>query len=385
MKVAFIGQKGIPMKFGGIEKHVESLSVGLAKKGFDVTVYTRPWYTAKTKKGYKGVKLISLKSFNTKHLDAISHTLFATIDAIRKDYDVIHYHGVGPSLLVWLPKLLKPRVKVVSTFHCIDRLHQKWNWFARFSLWLGEWTSIKFADETISISRTLQFYCSNKYGKDTTYVPNGVTVEKSNSAKLIKQKFGLEKDGYILFLSRLIPHKGTHYLIKSYNQLKTKKKLVIAGAPSYTEKYLAELKDLAKDNPNIIFTGNVQGGSDLWRELFSNAYLFVHPSEREGLPIAVLEAMSFGKGVLASSIPENIEAIGEDYGFTFENKNEIDLKGKLEFLLKNPALVKRVGNKAKAHVQKNYNWTDIVKSTENIYSNLHNESNVELLAKVKTT
>jgi len=372
MKIAFIGQKGIPMKFGGVEKHVESLAVGLAQRGHDVYAYTRPWYTPKKLKIYKGVHLISLGSFKTKHLDAISHSFKASLDVLRRNYDVVHYHGVGPALMAWIPKLFKPSCKVVITFHCIDRYHQKWGLLARLALYLGEWAAVHFADDTITVSKTLQNYCADTYSADTIYIPNGVDVVKDASAEIIKKKYGLTKGSYILFLSRLVKHKGAHYLIEAYNQLRTDKKLVIAGGSAFTDDYVKFLKKQAQYNPNIIFTGNVEGGSNEWKELYSNAYLFVHPSESEGLPIVVLEAMSFGLPVLASNIRENMEAIAGGHGFSFKNKNVNDLKKKLEHLINSPVLVKEVGIDAKKYVLENYSWVDIVNSVEQVYQELLN-------------
>ena len=367
MKIALIGQKGIPMKFGGIEKHVERLAVGLTKKGHDVFVYTRPWYTSPRLKMYKGVHLISVKSWHTKHLDAISHTFFSTLHALKQDYDIIHYHGVGPALLAWIPRLFKPSVKVISTFHCIDRRHQKWGILARLALYFGEWAAVNFAHDTITVSKTLQMYCAEKYAASTIYVPNGIDMPARAGASLIRKRFGLEKDNYILFISRLVKHKGAHYLVDAYKKLNTAKKLVIVGDSAFTDAYVERLKLSAGNNPNIIFAGMVRGGSRLWRELYSNAFIMVHPSESEGLPIVILEAMSFGLPVLASDIPENMEALHGGFGFSFENKSVRDLKNRLQYLLGRNEMVKRVGDAARGHVEKNYNWKDIVNSVERIY------------------
>lgn len=370
MKIAIIGQKGIPMKFGGIEKHVERLAVGLAQKGHEVYAYTRPWYTPESKKKYHGVNLISIKSIHTKNLDAISHTFLASLDVLRKDYDIVHYHGVGPALLAWIPKWFKPKTKVIVTFHCVDRFHQKWGIIARMALWLGEYFACKFADETITVSKVLQMYCKEKYHADTIYIPNGVDVVKKLEPRLIKEKFGLQGNDYLLFMSRLVRHKGTHYLIDAYNQLQTDKKLVIAGGSAFTDDYVKELKNKAKGNPNIIFTGNIEGGSQLWGELYSNPYVFVHPSEAEGLPIVILEAMGFGNTVLASDINENLEIIADGRGFSFINKDVNDLKNKLQYLLDCPELVKEQGEDAREYVVKFYNWHNIVDSVEAVYEDI---------------
>lgn len=355
------------MTFGGVEKHVERLAIGLAARGHKIFVYTRPWYTPPSRKMFEGVRLISLPSVNFKNLDAISHTFLASLDVLKRDYDIVHYHGVGPALLAWIPRLFKPSTKVVVTFHSVDRYHQKWGIIARLALYLGEWAAVKFANETITVSKALQMYAAETHGADTIYIPNGVDIPRRQKPKIIRKLFNLDQSEYILFLSRLVRHKGVHYLIDAYNKIKPKQKLVIAGGSAFTDDYVAFLKKKAEGNPNIMFAGQVQGGSDLWNELYSNAYLFVHPSEREGLPIVILEAMSFGLGVLTSDIPESMEAIAGGHGFSFKNKNVKDLTRKLRQLLNSPHLIHKVGVGAERYVARNYNWDNIVVSVERVY------------------
>lgn len=363
-----IGQKGIPALSGGIERHVEELSVRLAKAGHEVFVYTRPYYTSPTLKKYMGVNLISLSSIKTKCLDAITHTFLASLHALFQNYDIIHYHGVGPATLSFIPRLFS-RAKVVVTFHCQDKYHQKWGRVARAYLTFGELASCKFPHRTIAVSKTIQKFCRDRFKKEVDYIPNGVNANSEfqiQNSKIL-DRFGLEKNGYILTVARLIKHKGIHHLIQAYKNLKTDKKLVIVGDSVFTDNYVKYLKDLAKDNKDIIFCGE-QRGKNL-AQLFRNAYLYIHPSEREGLSITILEALSFGRCVLASDIPENKEVI-LNYGFIFKNKNIKDLKDKLEFLLTNPELVSSTGEKAQAYLKENYNWEDIVKKTIKLYQSL---------------
>lgn len=382
MKIVFIGQKGMPSEFGGIETHAEKLATQLVELGFDVSAYTRPWFTDKNKTEYKGVKLISIPTIKTKHLDAILHTFLASIHASFSKQDIIHYHGVGPALLAWVPKVLFSKAKVVVTFHCIDRLHQKWGRFAQFMLKLGESAANKFADKTIAVSQGLKKYCKDEYNNEAVYIPNGINLPQTSEPEIIKNEFGLEKNEYILMVSRLVRHKGAQYLIKAYNELNTDKKLVIVGGSSFTDDYVKELHELAKDNPNIIFTG-FQSGKIL-DELFTNAYIFVHPSEAEGLPICVLEALSYGKCGLVSDIPENIEAISE-FGYSFKNKDYKDLAELIKYLLDKPALVTKIGKQSQKYVLENYNWKDIVKNTGNLYKSLKYTSKKELKGKVYQT
>jgi glycosyltransferase involved in cell wall biosynthesis len=378
MRIAMVGQKGIPAIYGGIERHVEELSIRLVECGFDVFVYCRPWYSTKLKvkseklKIFNDVKLIYLPSLKTKHLDAISHTLLATLHALFRDYDIIHYHGVGPALLSWLPRIFRPNVKIITTFHCIDRKHQKWGLFAKLMLRAGEWAACRFAHKTITVSKTLQQYCSEAYDKETVYIPNGVAITKpktKDQKSKILEEYGLTANKYLLMVARLVRHKGAHYLIAAFKNLKEQDekfknlKLVIAGDSSFTDDYVKSLKGMASGSQEIVFVG-FQSGKPL-RNLFLNSLAVVHPSESEGLPIAVLEAMSYGKVVLASDIPENMELV-KDYGLSFQNKNIDDLTQKLKVLI-NADDLEKIGKRARAFVAENYNWDSIAMQIKRLY------------------
>lgn len=411
MRIAYLGQKGIPATYGGIERHVEELATRLVHRGHDVTVYCRPYYVNYVRqnkdffnetrlnlshtsteednpgttnpvierkeelpKEYKGVKLVFLPSIHTKNLDAITHTFLATMHALGQPYDIIHYHGIGPSTLSFIPKLFKPNSKVIVTFHCQDYRHEKWGGFAKFYLRFGEWVTMHIPHGVISVSKVLQGYVQRNYKKKAKYIPNGVPFLKQQSTKHIYQ-WGLEKNSYLLAVARLVRHKGIHYLVDAYFRLKTDKKLVIVGDTSFTDHYVMALKIAARHNPNIIFTGYQYG--DTLAELFSNCYLFVHPSLVEGLPIVVLEAMGYGKCALVSDISENLEAIGE-YGFSFKAGKSSDLVKKINHLLKHPRLVQEVGEKAKKWVKENYNWDKISVRTEEFYQGIINHQPVHI-------
>lgn len=366
MRIAFIGQKGVPAKQGGIEKHVEELSARLAKGGFDVSVYSRPHYAGNRKSSFNGVNIISLPSLNTKHLDAITHTLLASIHASFGNYDVIHYHGVGPSLLSWIPRLLSPRAKVVATFHCNDRLHQKWGMVAKLALTVGEWATCAFPHQTITVSRTLQAYCLKHFGRQAAYIPNSTAIRKYKATGILK-KLGIEKGGYILSVSRLVQHKGIHTLIQAYNETATHKKLVIVGDGANTGKYVAKLKELAAGNPKIIFAGKLTG--DDLATVFANAAVFVQPSEAEGMSIALLEAMGYGLPMVISDIAENIEPAG-GCALEFRNRNRFDLALKLAFALSHRKHMAKLAKAARIRVLKEYDWREIAKQTGALYRSL---------------
>ena len=239
MKIAFIGQKGVPVIAGGVERHVDDLSRQLAKLGHDVYVYTRWNYSDKKVNKYEGVNLINLPSIPTKHLDAISHTLLAIFDLMRRKVDVIHFHSIGPSALIVMARILKPNTPIVATFHTQCYLHKKWSWFARLSLRMAELMCCFFADKVITISRSLAEYASFRYNINPVFIPNGVLMPREYDVENIKAKWGLESEQYILSIGRLIAHKGIHYLIEAYKQIDTDKKLVIVGDGFFTDSYIA--------------------------------------------------------------------------------------------------------------------------------------------------
>lgn len=371
MRIAMIGQKGIPAIYGGIERHVEELSLELAKQGHEVFVYARSWYTPKNIRNYHGVKVLHTPALRTKHLDAISHTFTATVHALWQKMDVIHYHGVGPALLSWIPRIFAPKTKVIVTMHCLDRYHQKWGLFARLMLRLGEWAACKFPHETIAVSKTIYNYCLNEFQKQTVYIPNGVKPAGASNSSLVEE-FGVTPEKYLLMVSRLVKHKGAHYLLEAWQiarqqnpELLQNYKLVIVGDAVFTDNYVAKLRGIARGDKSIVFTGWQKGQA--LAQLYAHAKLFVHPSENEGLPITVLQAMACAKPVLVSDIPEHKEVIS-DCNFWFSNAKINSLAEKITELVGNEQLLKEAGAKNKIMAEKNYNWEDITKQTIALYS-----------------
>jgi len=371
MRIAMIGQKGIPAIYGGVERHVEDLSRELAKQGHDVLVYARAWYTSKALKNYHGVKIVHTPTIHTKHLDTIFHTFTATINALRQNCDVIHYHGVGPALLSWIPRVFAPQVKVIATFHCIDRYHQKWGLVAKLMLWLGEKAICTFPHQTIAVSRTIQNYCLNEYHTKTDYIPNGVVIAKNNGANLL-EKYNLVPNKYILMVSRLVRHKGAHYLLEAWQMARSQNpellkdyKLAIVGGSTFTEDYVDELHYIARGDKSIVFTSWLHG--QILEETYANCALYVNPSENEGMPITVLQAMAYGKPVLLSDIPEHQELV-IDRNFLFRNASIVDLADKITKLIKNEDLRIATGLENKKLTKKSFNWNNLSKQTLAIYT-----------------
>ncbi len=394
-----IGQKGIPASYGGVEHHVHCLAIELKNAGHDVTIYSRPWYAQHRENTYDGIHIVSLPSLHTKHLDTITHTFLATAHALFQTYDVIHYHGVGPSLLSWIPKIFLRKTKIVTTFHSIDRYHEKWNWAARLMLRLGEWTACRFAHVTITISQSLEIYCAREFQKETAYISLGVSSFKTESLfpDLLKP-FGLQKDSYLLMVSRLVPHKGAHFLIDAFVNIKkrfeleknTKRKdlkLVIVGGSVFTNTYVRELHLQASGCNDIIFT-DFQTGKTLYA-LYQYASALVHPSASEGMPLSVLEAMAHGKPVLLSRIPEHMELITNQDMF-FDEKNVSSLEETLWRFLHLPVETqKQWGEENRRVVEKRHDWSQILPQILTVYDSqphsLSHHNNILFPVKINIT
>ena len=363
MKIAMIGQKGIPSRAGGVEIHVEELAAGLVEAGAQVDVYCRRYYCKNRVKFHRGIRLYYIPTISTKHLDAIIYTMLATVIALFRGYDVFHYHACGPSSLCWIPKLFGK--KVVCTTHGMDWKRAKWGAIGQDYLKFGEKVIAKYANEIIALNEPMRSYFQNTYQRDTNVIPNGVEQPTVLEADLIREKWGLERYSYILFLGRLVPEKGVHYLVEAYKQAGIDKKLVIAGGSSHSDDYVERLAAMSIDDDNIIMTGFVAGQA--LEELYSNAFLYVLPSDVEGLPISLLEAMSYKRCCLISDIKENTDT-SQGRAFEFIHGNIKDLCIQLQKIT-NMKLedVERKGQEAAEYVKNTYRWKAVVKKTMEVY------------------
>ncbi|RGF79617.1 glycosyltransferase [Ruminococcus sp. OF03-6AA] len=367
LRVAMFGQKRLSRE-GGIEIVVKELCTRMARDGCQVTCYNRSGHHVSgaeydEKIEYEGIRQKSVLTIEKKGLAAVSSSAFAALYSALGKYDVIHIHAEGPAFFAWLPKMFGKRV--VVTVHGIDWQREKWkSGFGSKFIRQGEKNAVKYADEIIVLSKGVQDYFKKVYGRETNFIPNGVNRPKLRAAEQISEKFGLSKDSYILFLGRLVPEKGIRYLIEAFKQVKTDKKLVIAGGSSDTDSFERELKDLAKNDERIIFTGFVQGS--LLDELYSNAYIYTLPSDLEGMPLSLLEAMSYGNCCLVSDIPECTEVV-EDKALIFKKSDVSDLWEKLQDVCNHPENVMELKKEAADFICKKYDWDDVVEKTRELY------------------
>ena len=312
---------------------------------------------------YEGINQKCVPTIEKKGLAAVSSSFFAALYSAFGKYNVVHIHAEGPAFFSWLPKLLGKRV--IVTVHGLDWQREKWkSGFGSKFIKQGEKNAVKYADEIIVLSKGVHDYFRNQYGRETRFIPNGVNRPEIRKAELITDKFGLTKDSYILFLGRLVPEKGIRYLVEAFKNVKTEKKLVIAGGSSDTDSFMKELKELAKDDKRIIFTGFVQG--QMLEELYSNAYIYTLPSDLEGMPLSLLEAMSYGNCCLVSDIQECTEVV-EDKALIFKKSNVQDLQNKLQEACDRTEKVMELKQQAADYICKKYNWDDVVEETLKLY------------------
>ena len=371
MRIAMLGHKRIPSREGGVEIVVSELATRMVQLGCEVTCYNRKGhhvsgasFDAEKISTYNGIKLKEVFTLDKKGLAAMSSSFFAAVNAAFGRYDVVHFHAEGPCAMLWLPKLFGKRC--IATIHGLDHQRAKWGRFASWYIRSGEKCAVRRADEIIVLSENVQNYFLENYNRKTVFIPNGVSKPELAAAQEITEKFGICKDDYILYLGRLVPEKGVSYLIEAFKNVKTDKKLVIAGGSSDTAEYEQQLRELAKDDSRILFTGFVQGR--ILEELYSNAYIYVLPSDLEGMPLSLLEAMSYSNCCLTSDIPECAEVMGE-YGVTFKKSDVSALCNTLSNLCENTSLVEKYKSQSAKYITSKYNWDDVVARTLDLYTN----------------
>ncbi|MBR3928257.1 MAG: glycosyltransferase family 4 protein [Clostridia bacterium] len=364
-----LGHKRIPSREGGVEIVVEELAVRMVERGHEVTVYNRSGHHVSGKEfdtsrisTWKGVRIKWVPTIDYKGLAAMISSFFAAIACAFGRFDVVHFHAEGPCAMIWIPKLFRKRC--IVTVHGLDHAFPKWGRFARSYILFGEWCAAKFADEIVVLNRQVQKYFMEKYKRNTKLIPNGIVPGTKRTAKEITTKFGLSSNSYVLYLGRIVEGKGIEYLLEAYQQCQTDKKLVIAGGASDSSEYMKLLQRSAKENKRIVFTGFIEG--ELLEELYSNAYIYVLPSDGEGMPLSLMEAMSYGNCCLVSDISGCMEVIGT-HGVSFKKGSVEELYQHLQYLCDYPECVKEYRENSAEYILKKFSWDDVVDEWINIY------------------
>lgn len=380
-KVTMLGHKVVPSRRGGIENVLTTLCPLLVERGVDVTCRNRASdkveneYVGTVKDGmYKGVRLKKSFTLNMRGASAAIAAFSAAIGSLFDGCDIAHFHAEGPCVALWIPKLFGK--KCVATVHGLDWQREKWGkGFASKFIKLGERTLVRFADEVIVLSESAQSYFLETYGRKTVVIPNGAPTPVFRDASNITKLYGLEKDSYICMVSRLTAEKGVHYLIEAYKKAKASigKKLVIAGDTSDTDDYVASLKEMARGDSDIIFTGFISG--ETLDELYSNAYAVCLPSDIEGMALGLLEALAYGNAVICSDIPENT-SVAEDFAVYFKKGDVDDLSEKLRYICTREGAERAAKLKSGAgdFIRNKYNWNKVADMTCDIYFGLTNKN-----------
>ena len=376
LNIVMLGHKRIPSREGGVEIVVEELAARMVKRGHNVTCLNRSGkhvggreFEAAEVCEHKGVRIKRVWAVDKKGLAAMTASVTGAITAAFGSYDVVHFHAEGPCAMLWLPKLFGKRC--IATIHGLDHQRAKWGRLAKAYIMMGEKCAAGLADEIIVLSLGVQQYFKETYGRETVFIPNGVSAAEQRQAKEITEKYGLQPREYILFLGRLVPEKGITYLMDAFGGLQTDKKLVIAGGSSDTDAFAEELRKKAAEDERILLTGFVQGR--LLEELYSNAYVYVLPSDLEGMPLSLLEAMSYGNCCVTSDI-EECAAVVADKGVTFCKGDVAALQTVLQMLCDRPQTVENYRKEAADYITQRFNWDDVTERTLEVYGGKRDDS-----------
>ena len=361
MRIFVIGTRGIPDIPGGVEKHCQELYPRIAALGHDVILCTRTCYVEKRTDAYEGVHLLHVFAPRKKSLEAISHTFLALIKAIRYQPDIVHIHAIGPSFFAPMAWIMG--FKVVMTHHGPDYDRQKWGRIAKRVLQAGEFLGGRFAHEVIVISRIIEKSVQKRCGRPSNLIYNGVPIPQKSRRSNHLDRIGVPSGNYILAVSRFVPEKGLHDLIRAFRGVESDVKLVIAGDADHETPYSMDLKKSAKADKRIVLTGYVTG--EYLNQLYSHALLFVLPSYHEGLPIVLLEAMSYGLPPIVSDIPANLEVeLASRHYFCCGDVEA--LKKRLAWFIDHPLNDFEI-DALRRNVEKKYNWSDIAQRTIAVY------------------
>ena len=370
MKIAVIGVKGLPANQGGIEHYCQAMYPRIIQRGHSVDLYARssyinrPWFSVVN---YQGVRVICLPSLPLRGLDALTNSLFAAVVATLKRYDIVHFHALGPSLFGFIPRLFSS-AKIITTCQGLDWQRGKWGKLSSQIIFLGEKTAAKYAHKIIVVSQALKAYFQKTYDINAVYIPNGPGIYAPSDPNFsFVRSFNLTPGKYLLFLGRLVPEKRPDLLIDAFQRLNQSDwKLVLAGGDSDTTDYIEELIQISGNNPNIIFAGELKNSR--LSEMVRGAGLFVLPSDLEGLPLAMLEAMREGVPVVASDILPHRQLIEDKRGFLFSASSVISCAIVLEQAINQPEKRATMAIKAQKHVKANYDWESITIENLSVYS-----------------
>jgi len=362
MRIAILGTRGIPARYGGFETFAEELSTRLAGRGHDVTVYCRSYNMERPAQSYRGVRLVHLPTIRRKYLDTVTHTLLSSLHMVLRRFDAVLLCNAANSLFVPILRLTGKPVAV--NVDGIERQRKKWNAAGRLWYRAGEYFATVFPNRIIADAEVIRDYYRKTYNADCTVIAYGAdTASVETSGELVK--LGLEPGDYVLYVSRLEPENNAHLVIEAFGQIQTEKKLAIVGDAPYSRKYIAGLKSTR--DTRVVFTGAVYGPA--YKELQSGAFCYVQATEVGGTHPALLEAMGAGNCVIANGTPENREVLGEA-GTFYEPGDVDDLRAKLQDVLDDPSGAGEFGELARRRIEQHYDWEKVTDAYEQLFAEL---------------
>jgi glycosyltransferase involved in cell wall biosynthesis len=371
MKVAIVGVKNIPGKYGGFETCVDETSRLLVKKGVDVTVYCRKEFAEERLNDYQGVKIKYVSSIKSKNISNLSATLMSALKIFFTDVKIVHIYTAGNAILIPLFRLFGR--KCIISVDAIEWRRKKWGRFAAWFLRLSEKLSVLFASAVISDSKVITRYYMDNYGRNVHTIAYGANVKPYLGSSSL-QKYNLLRKKYFLFVAIFRPEKNVDFLIKAFNKADTKDFIlaVIGDEPNNPQyvKYILSLK-----TEKIFLLGRIYGRA--YEEISQNAYCYVSASEIEGTSPALVAAMGYGSAVLVSNLDENLETI-EDAGFSFEKNNIEDLVNKIEYLVNNPKMADESGKRLRERAEKIYSWSKVTDDLIDLYKQVQNSPRYKL-------
>jgi glycosyltransferase involved in cell wall biosynthesis len=362
MRIAILGTRGVPASYGGFETFAEHLSTRLAARGHQVTVYCRSHYVSPRELEYHGVRLQVLPTIRLKYFDTVVHSFLSALHAVPRRFDAVLICNAANA--PFAPILRLTGTPVAINVDGLEHKRKKWNWIGRTYYLLAERLATISPNRTVTDARVIQDYYLARYNAPTTMIAYGAEVERRPDRDTVR-KWRVEPNRYVLYVSRLEPENNAHLVIEAFKKVRTAHRLLIVGDAPYAHDYIRDLKDRARGDKRIIFTGFVFGQD--YRALQQNAYCYVHATEVGGTHPALLEAMGFGNCVLTLAAPENIEAVG-DAGILYQD--EKDLTQKLQRVLRDGSLVQAYRNRAQARAKQHYDWDDVVDQYEQLFAEM---------------
>lgn len=362
MRIAILGTRGIPANYGGFETFAEELSVRLAERGHDVTVYGRSNYIRTRARRYRGVRLVLLPTIMHKYLDTPVHTALSAGHVMWRRYDALLFCNSANAICTIGPRLTGHRVAL--NVDGLEWQRGKWNSFGRAVYRMSEYLSTLLPHAVVTDAEVVRRYYLSRFGRESVFIPYGARAERIRTTEAL-DRFGVRPGRYFLYVSRLEPENNALAVVRAFERLDTDRRLVIVGDAPFSSAYIRELKATA--DRRIVFTGYVFGRG--YREFQSNAYAYIQATEVGGTHPALLEAMAHGNCVLANDVPEHREVLG-DAGVYFRASDVRSLTDKMRSLLARPAEVRAHGRAAKRRAEERYSWDGVAGRYERLFRSL---------------